>query len=109
VLTLGLSDIVIRSAWDHGQSLRGHRLRVIGFVRDAMAPGFVLTRLAITCCAADAERNDIEVRTAAPAPARDSWVEVTGRFAGMSTILPDTPVLIASGTRAIAEPADPYE
>lgn len=71
--------------------------------------GFILTRLAITCCAADAERNDLEVQTTRPVPAQGTWMEVTGRFMGISTALPYTPVLVATDARAIAEPADPYE
>lgn len=109
VVSLGLSEIVIRSAWDHRRSLRGHRLRVVGFVRARTREGFILTRLAITCCAADAERNDLEVQTTRPVPAQGTWMEVTGRFMGISTALPYTPVLVATDARAIAEPADPYE
>jgi uncharacterized repeat protein (TIGR03943 family) len=104
-----VSDLVIRSYWGHGRSLRGRVVQVVGFVRRSTEHGFVLTRLVITCCAADAERDDVEIRSAGPAPPRDAWVAVTGRFGGMSPADEFTPLLIATSVRPVAAPDDPYE
>jgi uncharacterized repeat protein (TIGR03943 family) len=104
-----VSDLVVRSYWDHGRSLRGHVVRVVGFVRATTERGFVLTRLVITCCAADAERNDVEISSDEPAPPRDTWIAVTGRFGGMSSVNPFTPLLSAISIRPVDAPDDPYE
>lgn len=104
-----VSDLVVRSYWDNGRSLRGHVLQIVGFVRGTTERGFVLTRLVITCCAADAEPNDVEIRSDERAPPRDAWVAVTGRFGGMSTANAFTPLLIATSVRAVDAPDDPYE
>jgi uncharacterized repeat protein (TIGR03943 family) len=105
-----LVDIVLRAVWDDGRTLRGHTLRVVGFVSRGTADGFVLARLVITCCAADAEPYDLEIRSTRVAAApRGQWVEVTGRFAGMSASNHVVPVLTATGWRAVPPPVNPYD
>jgi uncharacterized repeat protein (TIGR03943 family) len=105
---IALADVVVRAISDHGRSLRGHRLRTVGFVSRRGATGFVLTRLVITCCAADAEPNSVEVTTSAAIPAVDAWVEVTGRFTGMSRTNRFTPAFAADKVDPISPPANPY-
>ena len=97
-----------RAADRAGQSLAGATVRLTGFVAAGGRPGgFRLARYQIACCAADAVAAVAEVRAVTGAPARDSWVTVTGRFAG---VLPDgSPILEATGVQTVPEPRDPYE
>lgn len=103
-----LIDVVLRTVWDHGGTLRGHELRVVGFVARASGSGFVLARLVITCCAADAVPYDIEIRTDAPAPPQGQWVAVTGEYAGVRPSDDVVPVLRAAAVTPVSRPANPY-
>jgi uncharacterized repeat protein (TIGR03943 family) len=105
---VALIDVVLRAVWDHGRTLRGHELQVVGFVARTSGAGFVLTRLVITCCAADAVPYDIEIRTNGAAPPPGQWVAVTGTYDGMSPADDVVPALCASAITPIARPANPY-
>jgi uncharacterized repeat protein (TIGR03943 family) len=108
-VTLNLSELVTRAVWNAGSSLRGRRLRFIGFVRRFTPDGFVLTRLSITCCAADAEADNVDIRTSGTVLSPGSWVEVTGRFVGMSSADRFTPCVVGDAVRPASAPADPYD
>ena len=71
------------------------------------ADGFVLARLVITCCAADAFSVTAQVVTRTPAPGDNAWVRVTGRFAGAAS--DGTPRLRSSAVVSIPAPANPYD
>ncbi|MBE7187915.1 TIGR03943 family protein [Jatrophihabitans endophyticus] len=103
-----LSDVVLRTVWHAGKALRDRTLRVIGFVARTTANGFVLARLVITCCAADARPYDIDVADTARAPPPGRWVTVTGRYLGASSAGAVVPALRASRVVPIAQPANPY-
>ena len=103
-----LSDVVLRTVWHAGSTLRGRTLHVIGFVARTIGHGFVLARLVITCCAADARPYDIEVIDAARAPPPGQWVELTGRYLGASEAGPVVPALRATAVAPVAQPANPY-
>ena len=104
-----MSDLVVRSYWDHGRTLRGHTLRVVGFVSATTKTGFVMSRLVITCCAADAEPDRLEVTTAQPTMPVGTWIEVTGGYADGSAFGPYVPRVAASDVRQIKPPANPYD
>ncbi|HKC29373.1 MAG TPA: TIGR03943 family protein, partial [Jatrophihabitans sp.] len=93
-VTLKLSEFVVRATWAPA-TLRGRVLRVLGFVAGRRSGAFTLARLSITCCAADAQRDDIEARLGdgVRAPPAGTWVQVTGRFTGMSRRNRFVPVL----------------
>ena len=64
-----------------GASFNGATVRVIGFVGPTKADGFVVARYSIACCAADAlAATALVTGWTGRVPARDSWVEVEGRF-----------------------------
>lgn len=106
-VTIRLSEVVLRTVWHAASTLRDRTLRVIGFVARTTGHGFVLARLVITCCAADARPYDIDV-TAARSPPAGRWVEVTGRYLGASPAGPVVPAVRADAVRAVTQPADPY-
>ena len=65
-----------------------------------------MTRLVITCCAADASPVNVDVSSALPAPPTGAWVQVTGRYAGSAG---DVPRLSASAVVAVPMPQNPYD
>lgn len=111
-VAMDVAVLVQRAVWAP-HSLVGHRLRVLGFVTAQRTGGLTIARLSITCCAADAQQDDVEVRVPAgagtsPVPS-DRWISVIGRFVGMSARNRFLPLLIASKLDAVAAPADPYD
>jgi uncharacterized repeat protein (TIGR03943 family) len=90
-----------------GASFNGATVRVIGFVGPTKAEGFVVARYSIACCAADAlAATALVTGWPGPVPARDSWVEVEGRFEPGDEV---NPRLVAAAVTAIPTPDEPYE
>jgi len=104
---LTVSDFTDRASY--GQDLTVGRYRLVGFV---MPPGgtdqaaFLLTRMRIACCAADAQTAQVPVVGTADVPREGTWVEVVG-----SEVIGDTgvPQLQVFEMRRITSPPDPYE
>ncbi|WP_327744397.1 TIGR03943 family protein [Streptomyces europaeiscabiei] len=108
-LTLG--EFSSRAVYDSKRSLKGRTVRMTGFVTHGDDGTWYLTRLLVSCCAADAGPYKVEIR-GADAPAADAWVTVTGTWhpegePGSAKAWP--PVLDAGSVRRVAEPANPYE
>jgi uncharacterized repeat protein (TIGR03943 family) len=76
-VTTTLTDFAVRAIWDGGRSLAGRRVRLVGFITPRPGGGFYLTRMVITCCAADARPLKVLI-SGGPAeqPAADSWLAV---------------------------------
>lgn len=107
-LTLG--QFTSRAVYDSARTMRGRTLRMTGFVtRDGDT--WYLNRLLVTCCAADARPNKVEIR-GLDAPAADSWVTVTGTWVPEGALGSDEawpPVLDGESARQIRQPDNPYE
>lgn len=103
-----LVDVVLRAFWGAGDSLRGRRLQVTGFVSATDRSGFVLTRFVISCCAADAQPYDLHVAWRLPPPT-GSWVQVVGTYAGLSPHNRLVPRLAGSAVATVTAPANPYD
>ncbi|WP_449348913.1 TIGR03943 family putative permease subunit [Streptomyces shaanxiensis] len=110
-LTLG--EFSSRAVYDSGRSLADRTVRMTGFVTHGDDGTWYLTRLFVTCCAADATTSKVEVRGAADgAPPVDTWVTVTGTWHPEGRFGTDSawpPVVDASAVERVAQPADPYE
>ncbi|MDI2127488.1 TIGR03943 family putative permease subunit [Yinghuangia seranimata] len=109
-LDMTLGDFGVRAVWDTADTLKGRNVRMIGFVTPGKNGTWYVTRLVISCCAADAVARKVEVRDA-PAPPADTWVQVTGTWfkngeTGSETA---TPAMTATGVEKVATPKDPYE
>jgi len=90
-----------------GSSFNGATVRVIGFVGPTKDDGFVVARYSIACCAADAlAATALVTGWTGRVPARDSWVEVEGRFEPGGEV---DPRLVAASVTVIPTPDDPYE
>ncbi|MFI8188585.1 TIGR03943 family putative permease subunit [Streptomyces sp. NPDC085946] len=110
-LDLPVGEFASRAVYDSERSLRGRTLRLTGFVTRDDDGTWYVTRLLISCCAADATTAKAEVRGAAAPPA-DTWVTVTGTWHPEGALGSDAawpPVLDATGVRRTAQPANPYE
>jgi uncharacterized repeat protein (TIGR03943 family) len=105
---LGLFDFTTRVLWDSARTVTGTDVTLTGFVLSQRTDGFVLARLVVTCCAADARPVEVFVRSPTH-PAEDSWVAVTGRYAGTDKAQPTFPVLAASIVLPVKQPVNPYD
>ncbi|MGA5203238.1 TIGR03943 family putative permease subunit [Streptomyces variegatus] len=110
-LDLTLGEFGSRAVYDSGRSLKGRTLRLTGFVTRGGDGTWYVTRLLVSCCAADATAAKAEVR-GAQAPPVDTWVTVTGTWhpegePGSEAAWP--PVIDATSVRRVPQPDDPYE
>ncbi|MGV9449917.1 TIGR03943 family putative permease subunit [Streptomyces sp. NPDC003635] len=108
-LTLG--EFTSRAIYDSERSLKGRTVRMTGFVTHDADGSWYLTRLLVSCCAADATTARVEIR-GADAPPDDTWVTVTGTWHPEGTLGSDEawpPVLEAESVRRVGQPANPYE
>ncbi|WP_328753326.1 TIGR03943 family protein [Streptomyces sp. NBC_00285] len=110
-LTVG--EFGSRAVYDSGRSLKGRTVRMTGFVTHGDGGTWYVTRLVVTCCAADATTAEAEIRGAVDgAPPVDTWVTVTGTWHPEGKLGTDAawpPVVDAIAVRQVKEPADPYE
>ena len=111
---LPVLDYASRAVWDRGASLGDRRVRLTGFVSPRPGGGVYLTRMILTCCAADG--RPVKVGLSGDVPAgltADTWLEVTGRYdqrADRDTANDETiPYLAVESVRPVAQPAQPYE
>ncbi|MEV6179606.1 TIGR03943 family protein [Streptomyces sp. NPDC052015] len=108
---LTLAEFSSRAVYDSGRSLKGRTVRMTGFVTHGDDGTSYLTRLAVTCCAADATTSKVQVRGADALPA-DTWITVTGAWHPKGTLGSEEawpPVLDAATVTRVKQPADPYE
>jgi uncharacterized repeat protein (TIGR03943 family) len=108
-LTLG--EFSSRAIYDSGRSLKGRTVRMTGFVTQDTDGTWYVTRLYVTCCAADATTSKIETR-GADAPPTDEWVTVTGTWRPQGELGSEAawpPVLDAGSVVRVKQPSDPYE
>jgi uncharacterized repeat protein (TIGR03943 family) len=108
--TLTLGDYSVRAVWDEGRTLHGREVQLTGFVTPRKEGGWFLTRIMLSCCAADGTAVKVRARGAESLPA-DTWVRVVGRWAPSAAGRPEDriAVLDVHEMRTIESPADPYE
>ncbi|MEN3298738.1 TIGR03943 family protein [Pseudonocardia sp.] len=101
-------DYAERAAWDDGRTLAGLSVELTGFVTPRPDGGWYLSRLRISCCAADARAYLVEVVGAPKDYPANTWVDVTGTYLASE---PGARVarLTASRVRTIDAPAETYE
>ncbi|WP_405646205.1 TIGR03943 family putative permease subunit [Streptomyces sp. NBC_00019] len=108
---LGVGEFSSRAIYDTGRSLKGRTVRMTGFVTHGDDGTWYVTRLLVSCCAADATTSKAEIRGADALPA-DTWVTVTGTWHPKGKLGTDgawPPVLDAVSVQQMKQPADPYE
>ncbi|WP_329327887.1 TIGR03943 family putative permease subunit [Streptomyces luteogriseus] len=108
---LALGEFGSRAVYDSRRSLKGRTVRLTGFVTREGDGTWYVTRLLVSCCAADATTAKAEVR-GVEAPPVDTWVTVTGTWhpegePGSTEAWP--PVVDATSLRRVRQPDNPYE
>ncbi|MFD9589313.1 TIGR03943 family putative permease subunit [Streptomyces sp. NPDC059980] len=111
---LGLVDYAGRAAYGHGHTLGDRRVRITGFVALDHAGTPYLVRMALNCCAADAQPVKIGLSGRIPPVLQpDAWLEVTGTYSSRRTKDPVNggiiPFLDVSTARPVPAPRDPYD
>ncbi|MFD3453759.1 TIGR03943 family putative permease subunit [Streptomyces sp. NPDC058691] len=109
-LTMTLADFTVRAVWDDSRSLAGRRVVLTGFATPAKGGGWHLTRLTISCCAADALTHKVLIRGTTSAPAADTWLRVEGVWhpngqTGREDAIPE---LDAKKVTRVTQPHNPY-
>lgn len=110
-LKLTVGEFSSRAIFDSGRSLKGRTVSLTGFVTHGDDGTWYVTRLLVSCCAADAAAGKVEIRDA-DAPVTDTWVTVTGTWVPKGKLGSDAawpPVLDAGSVKKVAEPSNPYE
>jgi uncharacterized repeat protein (TIGR03943 family) len=108
VVPMSISEFQGRAQWD--DTLVGATVQLTGFVSTSGGHWFV-TRLQISCCAADAVAYRIRIDGSVPTPPVNSWVQVTGTWekpASGDVPRLDPPVLRTTSVTPVAEPKNPY-
>jgi uncharacterized repeat protein (TIGR03943 family) len=112
---LTLAEYMVRDQ-EAPHTLAGVRIRLVGFVtpQEPGRDGYLLTRFAINCCAADALALKVAVQGDPVPRAPDTWLEVEGRWQQRTGGDPGqpssaTPLLLAETIRVIEQPSPPYE
>jgi putative membrane protein len=78
---LSVLDYATRAVYDHGKSLTGRHVRLTGFLSTGPGGTPVLTRMFLSCCAADAQPIKVGLAGQLPAGLKpDTWVEVVGAY-----------------------------
>ncbi|MGW7208684.1 TIGR03943 family putative permease subunit [Streptomyces sp. NPDC054837] len=113
-LRLGVADYAGRAVYDHGRSLKNREIKVTGFVALDRAGHPYLVRMALNCCAADAQPVKVALTGTIPPVLRpDAWLEVTGTYTPQRTEDPvnngPIPYLKVTSSRPVTAPADPYD
>ncbi|MFF9775012.1 TIGR03943 family putative permease subunit [Streptomyces sp. NPDC013978] len=113
-LRLSVADYAGRAVYDEGRALAGRPLKVTGFLAfdDSGTP--YLVRMALNCCAADAQPVKIALTGELPAVLQpDTWIEVTGTYTPKRTEDPlngtAVPYLRVTATKPVKAPQDPYD
>jgi uncharacterized repeat protein (TIGR03943 family) len=113
-VTVAVLDYASRAVWDRGASLADRRVRLTGFVSPRPGGGAYLTRMILTCCAADGRPVKVGLSGVLPRGlVADTWIEVTGRYDPRTdkdrTNDETIPYLAVESVRLVTQPAQPYE
>ncbi|MFE7169041.1 TIGR03943 family putative permease subunit [Streptomyces sp. NPDC057616] len=113
-LPLTVVDYATRAVYDHGRSIGGREVEVTGFVALDQAGHPYLVRMALNCCAADAQPVKIALTgTIPPVLQPDKWLQVTGTYTARQTKDPvngrPIPYLRVTASKPVPTPKDPYD
>ncbi|MFF7898926.1 TIGR03943 family putative permease subunit [Streptomyces sp. NPDC088817] len=113
-LKLTLVDYAERAAYGHGRTLGDRKVEITGFVALDRGGTPYLVRMALNCCAADAQPVKIGLSGELPPVLRpDSWLQVTGTYTGKRTKDPVgggiIPFIDVVDAKPVPAPEDPYD
>ncbi|GAA3800506.1 TIGR03943 family protein [Streptomyces coacervatus] len=113
-LDLNVVDYATRAVYDHGRHIEGRQIKITGFVALDRTGSPYLVRMALNCCAADAQPVKIALTgTIPPVLQPDKWLEVTGTYTAKQTKDPvnngPIPYLRVMAATPVPTPKDPYD
>ncbi|WP_405870651.1 MULTISPECIES: TIGR03943 family putative permease subunit [unclassified Streptomyces] len=113
-LSLTVVDYAGRAVYDHGRHIDGRQIKVTGFVALDHAGKPYLVRMALNCCAADAQPVKIALTGKIPPVLEpDKWLQVTGTYTAKQTKDPvnngPIPYLKITAATPVPTPKDPYD
>jgi uncharacterized repeat protein (TIGR03943 family) len=111
-VAIQVHDYAERAAWDGGRTLAGRTVTLVGFATPNGDSGWYLTRIVITCCAADSVSYLVAVDGGGRPPVANTWLQVTETWVG-SPPAPDgggpTAAIAATSVTRVPAPAETYE
>ena len=113
-LPLNVVDYAGRAVYDHGRTLHDRRIQLTGFLALDRDGTPYLVRMALNCCAADAQPVKV-ARTGQVPPVLqpDTWLRITGTYTPRRTKDPvnggPIPFIEVTEAKPVAEPRDPYD
>ncbi|MFI5548856.1 TIGR03943 family putative permease subunit [Streptomyces sp. NPDC051738] len=113
-LPLNVVDYAGRAVYDHGRTLRGRRIQLTGFLSLDRDGTPYLVRMALNCCAADAQPVKVALTGAVPPVLQpDTWLRITGTYTPRRMKDPvnggPIPFIEVTEAKPVAEPTDPYD
>ncbi|MFG1921598.1 TIGR03943 family putative permease subunit [Cryptosporangium sp. NPDC048952] len=113
-VTLPVLDYVTRAVWEDGASLRGRQVRLTGFVTVDDNGTAYLTRIVLSCCAADGRPLKVALAGIPPATLeRDTWITVVGGYDPTRHTDPvsrePVPTIAVRSLTRIEPPTEPYD
>ncbi|MEU9266306.1 TIGR03943 family protein [Streptomyces sp. NPDC048251] len=113
-LPLSVVDYAGRAVYDHGRTLTGREVRLTGFVALDHDGTPYLVRMALNCCAADAQPVKVGLTGDIPPVLQpDTWLTITGAYTPRTTHDPvnNGPIPFIEVTTATPTPTprDPYD
>ncbi|MDQ1028239.1 putative repeat protein (TIGR03943 family) [Streptomyces umbrinus] len=113
-IRLNLVDYAGRVAYDNGRSLDHRHIKIAGLLALDRDGTPYLVRMALSCCAADAQPVKIGLTGRIPPVLRpDTWLEATGTYTTKQTKDPVNdgiiPFLHVTELKPVKAPRDPYD
>jgi uncharacterized repeat protein (TIGR03943 family) len=111
---ISVVEYFTRAVWDKGASMKGRDVKLTGFISPRPDGGVYLTRIMLSCCAADGRPIKVGLSgDQADGLKADTWVEVVGQYDPKSDVdaasKQQIPYLNVSSVRPIKTPKQPYE
>ncbi|MFF5477292.1 TIGR03943 family putative permease subunit [Streptomyces sp. NPDC012935] len=113
-LSLSLVDYAGRAVYDHGRTLRHRQVQLTGFLALDRDGTPYLVRMALNCCAADAQPVKVALTGEVPPVLQpDTWLRVTGTYVPRRAEDPvnggPIPFIEVTAAKPVAAPTDPYD
>ncbi|WP_328480646.1 TIGR03943 family protein [Streptomyces sp. NBC_00377] len=113
-LALSVVDYAGRAVYDHGRTLTGREIRLTGFVALDQDGTPYLVRMALNCCAADAQPVKVGLTGHIPPVLQpDAWLSVTGTYIPRTVHDPvnggPIPFIEVTAAEPTPVPRDPYD
>ncbi|MGI5377066.1 TIGR03943 family putative permease subunit [Streptomyces sp. CA-251387] len=113
-LPLSVVDYAGRAVYDHGRTLRDRRVQLTGFLALDRDGTPYLVRMALNCCAADAQPVKVALTGQVPPVLQpDTWLRITGTYTPRRSKDPvnggPIPFIEVTEAKPVAAPKDPYD